>query len=38
MCVIYSVFNVKVLVGALNQEEALVGAVSVIVLSLRTFD
>ena len=30
MC-LYSVFNVKVLVGAFNQEKALVGAFSVIV-------
>ena len=32
-----SVLNVKVLVGAFNQEKALVGAFSVIVKSSRTF-
>ena len=38
MCVIYSVFNVKVLVGTLNQEEALVGFVSVIVLMCYLYE
>ena len=31
------VFNVKVLVGDFNQEKALVGAFSIIVISSRTF-
>ena len=38
VCLAYSVLNVKALVGAFNQEKALVGALLVIAKSSRIFE